>query len=228
MNCASLPDTGGPAAFWLGVGLLCLVAGGLVLRRRRGGRLRGAGSVALLLVAAGFVVTQPSPSEAANDCGSSEEKQEARTPTAEPAPATSSAPTAASTSGPTPTPMPTGRDFDLKYVTIIQTSEITGLGPSVEPAAIAGTVRNEALDDTYVTDVTVSIDSVTKAEGAPAGECSADDYLLVDPVMSVEQPLPGKATVTFSGASLGFRNTSSNQDACKGATVNLLYVSGSR
>nr|MCW2727731.1 hypothetical protein [Aeromicrobium sp.] len=40
--------------------------------------------------------------------------------------------------------------------------------------------------------------------------------------------MPRLSSVPFEGASLGFRNSSLNQDACKRATVHLGYVSGSR
>ncbi|WP_396045514.1 hypothetical protein [Aeromicrobium sp. UC242_57] len=113
-------------------------------------------------------------------------------------------------------------------LTIEQTSIIKGLAPAVAPTAIIGTVTNTSQDSTYVTDVTVRITSVTKQRGQSEGACTASDYVLLSSQMPVNRPLPKLSAVTFSGASIGFRNTSRNQDTCQGATVHLGYVSGSR
>jgi hypothetical protein len=118
-----------------------------------------------------------------------------------------------------------GTNHDLK---ITQTSVITDLGPGREPMLIRGLVTNPSHDSTYVTDVTVSITSVSRTIGAPAGPCVPADYVLTHARMVVEQPLAALAGVTFAGARLGFRSTSNNQDACKGAVVHLHYVSTSR
>jgi len=42
--------------------------------------------------------------------------------------------------------------------------------------------------------------------------------------MDVKQDIAAGATVTFSGATIQFNNKASNQDGCKGATVNLAYA----
>ena len=66
---------------------------------------------------------------------------------------------------------------------------------------------------------------MTKAGGAPAGLCTAADYTLSTPTMTNGAgDLAQNATATFTGATLGFNNTASNQDGCKGATVNLSYA----
>ena len=74
--------------------------------------------------------------------------------------------------------------------------------------------------------MTVAITSVDKATGAVAGTCDATDYTLTGAVMTVDQDVPaGGGTQAFSGATLGFNNKpDTNQDACKGATVNLTYT----
>lgn len=110
-------------------------------------------------------------------------------------------------------------------LTITQISIIEGLAPNVAPTRITGRVRNNAQDTTFITAVTVSISSVVKAPGAPAGTCDSSDYILLNPRMPVGQTLGSLGSVDFSGASIGFKNTSTNQDACKSATVNLLYIS---
>jgi hypothetical protein len=76
--------------------------------------------------------------------------------------------------------------------------------------------------------VTVSISSVTKAGGAPAGTCDATDYTLANAAMTVNADVPaGNGTGSWTGATIQFNNKpATNQDACKGATVNLAYTVG--
>lgn len=109
-------------------------------------------------------------------------------------------------------------------LTIVQTSTIAGLAPNVAPTAITGRVTNNSTDDTFLAEIVVSVLEVTKAPGAAPGTCDASDYLLVAPVMPVGQALAGGASTTFSGASIGFLDKSTNQDACQGATFTLLYT----
>jgi hypothetical protein len=113
------------------------------------------------------------------------------------------------------------------YLTITQTSVITGLAPGVPPAPITGVVANHGLHGVYVDAITASITTVTKASGAAAGRCSADDYDLLHATMPVGVLLPPGASANFAGASIAFQNTSVNQDACKAATVTLHYVMSS-
>ena len=110
-------------------------------------------------------------------------------------------------------------------LTITQTSIIEGLAPDQPPQDITGRVLNRADDDTYIVAVEVSISSVVKAPGAASGTCDSSDYVLRNPRMPVNQALGAFASVDFSGASIGFEDAAANQDACKSATVNLLYVS---
>ncbi|MCW2748970.1 MAG: hypothetical protein JWR83_80 [Aeromicrobium sp.] len=105
---------------------------------------------------------------------------------------------------------------------------MAGLAPGVAPADIFGLVTNTSVDSTYVTTVTASIVSVTLATGASAGTCSASDYVLTDAIMTVNKPLPAHSAVSFAGATIGFANSASIQDACKSATIHLRYVTGSK
>lgn len=110
-------------------------------------------------------------------------------------------------------------------LTIRQTSTMTGLGPGVAPAAITGVVVNHGNDSTYVTSVTVSMVSVTKTLIHAPGTCDTGDYLLTDVTMPVDQMLEPGQSADFGGARISFRDKSTNQDACQGATIGLRYVS---
>lgn len=109
-------------------------------------------------------------------------------------------------------------------LTIAQTTVFTAFYPGDSAQTISGTVTNGAANSAYVNSVTASIASVTQAVGA-VGDCDASDYTLADPVMSVATDVAAAGTANFTGATLKFNNKATNQDGCKGATVNLAYAS---
>ena len=111
-------------------------------------------------------------------------------------------------------------------LTITQTSTIRGLAPNRAPAAITGIVTNNGTDDTFITEIVVSIVAVTKAFNGARGSCDASDYFLVAPRMRVGQPLVAGGSAAFTGAAVGFSDKATDQDACQGATVTLLYRAG--
>jgi LPXTG-motif cell wall-anchored protein len=113
-------------------------------------------------------------------------------------------------------------------LTVTQTSTMEDLAPGTAPAPITGLVRNNSTESTRIAAVLVEITSVTVDPGAPAGSCSADDYILVDALMPVGTTLSGSGSTAFGGASIGFNNKTINQDACKYATVHLLYTANPR
>ncbi len=104
---------------------------------------------------------------------------------------------------------------------IAQTSIIANMYPGDSAQTISGTVTNNGAESAYVNTVTASIASVTGGAGA----CSAADYTLASPVMTIASDVAAAGVANFSGATIKFNNTGSNQDGCKGATVNLAYAS---
>lgn len=106
---------------------------------------------------------------------------------------------------------------------VAQTSAPTDLAPGVAPEAITGTITNKAANSALVNSVTVSISGVTPAANA-SGTCDATDYTLTNPTVALNKDVASGATISFSGPTLGFNDKSgTNQDGCKGATVNLSY-----
>jgi hypothetical protein len=99
-----------------------------------------------------------------------------------------------------------------------------GLAPGIAPADITGLVVNNGPDSTFIAAIEVEITSITTHPRSPAGRCDATDYALSDPRMTVGQTLGPGVSTTFAGASIGFSNKSSNQDACKRATIDLRYT----
>lgn len=113
---------------------------------------------------------------------------------------------------------------DTVAVTANQTTVLTPMYPGDSPQTISGDFDNPNSGPVYITDVTVSIASVTKAVGAPAGTCDATDFTLSGASMAVGAEVPaGNGEGAFTGATIQFNNKASNQDACKGASVSLAY-----
>ena len=120
----------------------------------------------------------------------------------------------------------TGATGTTVAITANQTSTVTAMGPGDSAQTLSGNFDNPNSGPVYVTSVTASIASVTKAAGAPAGACGAGDYTLANPVMTVgTEVAAGTAKGAWTGATIKFNNsTTVNQDGCKGATVNLAYT----
>jgi hypothetical protein len=113
----------------------------------------------------------------------------------------------------------------VSTLTVNQVSTVTNMGPGDSPQTLSGTFNNSNPGPAYVGTVTASVASVTKAVGAVAGTCDATDYTLANAAMTVNTQVPaGTSQGSWTGATLKFNNKATNQDACKGATVNLAYT----
>lgn len=106
---------------------------------------------------------------------------------------------------------------------VVQTSVIASLGPGVAALPIYGRVTNYASQDAIITAVIVTIADVRTAPTVVSGVCSSRDFTITSPRMPVGLTLAPGADAQFSGAMIGFKNLNINQDACKGATVQLRY-----
>lgn len=110
-------------------------------------------------------------------------------------------------------------------IVAVQTTVVAGISPGLAAQTISGNFTNSNTSPTYVATVTATIASVTKAGGAAAGTCDATDFVLGTPTMTVAAEVPiGSAQGAWTGATLAFNDKATNQDACKGATVNLAYA----
>ena len=112
-------------------------------------------------------------------------------------------------------------------IVAVQTSVVTGMQPGDSAQTLSGNFNNANTSPVYVATVTAAISSVTLANGV-TGTCDASDYTLAGAVMTVgAQVAPGNGTGAWTGATIKFNNKPAvNQDACKGATVNLAYTIG--
>ena len=111
-------------------------------------------------------------------------------------------------------------------ITVTQTSVITGLYPGGTPVALAGKFNNTNSGPIFVNQVNATISSVTGPNITVPNPCTAADYQLNGFPRTVGAEVPsGSAQGSWTGASVELLNTATNQDGCKGATVNLAYTS---
>ena len=111
-------------------------------------------------------------------------------------------------------------------ITVTQTTTPTGLYPGGPTAALAGKFNNTNAGPVYVNDVSASISSVTGPNITVPNPCTAADYQLNGFPVSVDaQVAAGTAQGNWSGASIQLLNAGTNQNGCKGATVNIAYTS---
>ena len=111
-------------------------------------------------------------------------------------------------------------------ITVTQTSTITGLYPGGPAVALAGKFNNSNDGPLFVNEVNATIGTITGpgVDGPPA--CTAADFELSGFPVTVGAQVPsGTAQGNWSGGTIKLLNTSTNQDACKGASVNLVYTS---
>ena len=110
-------------------------------------------------------------------------------------------------------------------ITVNQTNTVTGLQPGAAAQVLSGKFSNTNTGPVYVATVTASIASVFKSGVAAVG-CDASDFTLASAVMTVAAEVPaGASSGAWSGATIAFNDKpTTNQDACKGVTVNFAYT----
>lgn len=119
-------------------------------------------------------------------------------------------------------------------VTIEQVGTITGLAPGGGTRPIDIRINNTATFPQRVTEVQITIDSITLAGSFPGGDadgdCDASEFAISPSpnpkLLSPATTIPGLGFADFSGvnapATISLTDTNENQNACQGATVNLL------
>jgi predicted ribosomally synthesized peptide with SipW-like signal peptide len=111
-------------------------------------------------------------------------------------------------------------------ITVTQTATPSGLYPGGPTAALAGQFNNTNPGSVFVNQVNATISSVTGPNITVPTPCAAGDYQLNGfPVTVAAQVPSGTAQGSWTGASIQMLNAGTNQDGCKGATVNLAYTS---
>ena len=109
-------------------------------------------------------------------------------------------------------------DPGAQTVTVNQTSSVSGLYPGAS-AALSGNFDNAATNDVHVNGLTASVTGTDKPG------CTAANYQITGTATIANNGMvpSGTGTGGWSGLTLSMVDTGVNQDACKGATVNIAY-----
>lgn len=108
------------------------------------------------------------------------------------------------------------KDFSLS-------GQIDGLAPGVT-VKLRLNVDNPNNQNIRVTGLTAALQSITKASGAPTGECTvSDSNLRIGPWSGQEFVVPRNSTVSSDPSFIPITMPSTVSDACEGATFNLSY-----
>ena len=108
-------------------------------------------------------------------------------------------------------------------VSVSQVGSISNLKPGSTAQAIDFKISNGSSDNQFISAVAVSISSVDAPNADATHPCDASDFTVVQPSAINEDLTSGDHTYSPSGATLALKNTASNQDGCKGATVHLAF-----
>lgn len=114
-------------------------------------------------------------------------------------------------------------------LTVNQTSTVTGMGPGVAPQDLSGNFDNPNPGPVFIKTVVATVTS-TGVSG-----CTAADYTIAGtsvigasaPGAGGDVPSGGAGVGSWSGLTIAFNETASNQDACKNAVVTIGYTTTS-
>jgi hypothetical protein len=115
-------------------------------------------------------------------------------------------------------------------VTLTQTSTPTAMAPGIAPQVLSGTFTNGNAGPVFVKTVIAAVSKVEKPLGTLSVGCSAADYTIAGTSViqgaaaGVGAQVPVGSAGTWSGLTIEFNNTASNQDACKDAVVTIGYT----
>jgi hypothetical protein len=118
-----------------------------------------------------------------------------------------------------------GSTATTSALTVNQTSTVTGLYPGSTPQALSGNFDNPNTSAVTLTSVTASVSDVKKAGVSIAATCDPSNFSIAGTgtVGSSGVVPAGTAKGSWSGLTIQLLNTSSNQDACKGANPVISY-----
>ncbi|MEA2156405.1 MAG: hypothetical protein QOE11_2545 [Solirubrobacteraceae bacterium] len=110
-------------------------------------------------------------------------------------------------------------------IVVNQTTTVSALSPASTPQALSGNFNNPNPGTVRVATVTASLASISGgAGGTPA--CTTADYRINNPTATVNATIAsGNGVGSWSGPTIEMLDAATNQDACKGATVNISYSS---
>ena len=116
-------------------------------------------------------------------------------------------------------------DATTSALTVNQTSTVAGLYPGSAPQALSGNFDNPNTSPVTLTSVTASVSDVKKGGVSIAATCDPSNFSIAGTgTVGNSGVVPsGNAKGSWSGLTIQLLNTSSNQDACKGASPVISY-----
>jgi len=110
-------------------------------------------------------------------------------------------------------------------LTVNQTSTVTGLYPGSTPQGLSGNFDNPNTSQVTLTSVTASVSDVQKGGVSIAATCDPSNFSIAGTgTVGGGGVVPaGSAKGSWSGLTIQLLDTSSNQDACKGASPVISY-----
>jgi len=107
---------------------------------------------------------------------------------------------------------------DVSALTVHQTSSVTGLYPGGPAVTLSGNFDNPNSGQVFVAAVNATV------TGTNHVGCTAADFEIGGSAPVGAEIATGSGVGGWSGLTLRLVDSTSNQDACKGATVNLSYT----
>lgn len=108
-------------------------------------------------------------------------------------------------------------------VSITQLGSVTNLQPGGEPQAVDFAITNPLETKQYISNVVVSIGTINAPAATGGLTCTESDFTLTQPNAINQDLSHGETKFQPSGATIAMIDSTSNQDGCKGATVNLVF-----
>ena len=110
-------------------------------------------------------------------------------------------------------------------VTVNQTSPISGMYPGQSAQTLSGDFTNPNSGPTYVAAVTATGYTIDAAHVTAGCTVAGGNYTLGGTATVGAEVPAGASQGAWSGLTIRMNNLSTNQDACKGATVTIAYAS---
>jgi hypothetical protein len=116
---------------------------------------------------------------------------------------------------------------DVANVTVVQESVLAPMYPGDALQELTGHFHNTNAGPVYLHQLSAAVTSVTETPAAEAANpgytCSAADFQFSPATIDIDAEIASGDTA-WDGIFIQFNNLAVNQDACKGATVNITYT----
>jgi len=109
-------------------------------------------------------------------------------------------------------------------ITLTQTSTVTAMAPGIAAQALSGTFNNTNAGPVFVKTVVATVTATDKSGCTAADYTIAGTSVVQGAAAGAGAQVPVGAAGTWSGLTIAFNSTASNQDACQGAVVTIGYT----